>query len=123
MATPLLLAMSCTEVLTETQAPTSVGVIHARTPHPAEPTTPPKRDSFDKADQIELAELNAASGSSRSDTGKSSPVPPGELSPHAKWLAGVQFATMCWTLFLAGWNDGTTGPMLPRIQDHYHVSS
>lgn len=113
--------MSCTEVLTETQAPTSVGVIHARTPHPAEPTTPPKRDSFDKADQIELAELNGASGSSRPDTGKSSPVPPGELSPHAKWLAGVQFATMCWTLFLAGWNDGTTGPMLPRIQDHYHV--
>ena len=33
----------------------------------------------------------------------------------------VVFATMCGTLFLAGWNDGTTGPLLPRIQEVYHV--
>ena len=31
------------------------------------------------------------------------------------------FATMCGSLFLAGWNDGTTGPLLPRIQEVYHV--
>ncbi|KZT71856.1 MFS general substrate transporter [Daedalea quercina L-15889] len=28
---------------------------------------------------------------------------------------------MCLALFLAGWNDGTTGPLLPRIQKVYHV--
>ncbi|KAF7297160.1 MFS general substrate transporter [Mycena indigotica] len=33
----------------------------------------------------------------------------------------VQLATLCWTLFLAGWNDGTVGPLLPRIQQSYHV--
>jgi len=33
----------------------------------------------------------------------------------------VQFAAVCWCLFLAGWNDGTTGPLLPRIQEVYHV--
>lgn len=33
----------------------------------------------------------------------------------------VQFAALCWSLFLAGWNDGTTGPLLPRIQEVYHV--
>jgi hypothetical protein len=33
----------------------------------------------------------------------------------------VVFATMCGSLFLAGWNDGTTGPLLPRIQEVYHV--
>lgn len=33
----------------------------------------------------------------------------------------IQFATFCLTLFLGGWNDGTTGPMLPRIQEVYDV--
>ncbi|KAF8966641.1 MFS general substrate transporter [Flammula alnicola] len=37
-------------------------------------------------------------------------------------LARVQFVALCWTLFLAGWNDGTTGPLLPRIQEVYHVN-
>jgi hypothetical protein len=34
------------------------------------------------------------------------------------WL---KFITLCWTLFLTGWSDGTTGPLLPRIQEVYHV--
>ena len=33
----------------------------------------------------------------------------------------VQFAAVCWCPFLAGWNDGTTGLLLPRIQEVYHV--
>ncbi|KAI6043917.1 major facilitator superfamily domain-containing protein, partial [Pisolithus marmoratus] len=36
--------------------------------------------------------------------------------------AHIQFATLCWTLYLAGWNDGTTGPLLPRIQQVYNVN-
>lgn len=35
--------------------------------------------------------------------------------------ARIQFATLCWTLYLAGWNDGSTGPLLPRIQKVYNV--
>lgn len=35
--------------------------------------------------------------------------------------ARTQFATLCWTLYIAGWNDGTTGPLLPRIQKVYNV--
>ncbi|KAF9495023.1 MFS general substrate transporter [Pleurotus eryngii] len=35
--------------------------------------------------------------------------------------ARVQFATLCWCLFMAGWNDGTTGPLLPRIREVYNV--
>ncbi|KAK0454062.1 MFS general substrate transporter [Desarmillaria tabescens] len=34
----------------------------------------------------------------------------------------VQFAALCWCMFLAGWNDGTTGPLLPRIQEVYDVN-
>ncbi|EJD40210.1 MFS general substrate transporter [Auricularia subglabra TFB-10046 SS5] len=33
----------------------------------------------------------------------------------------IQFITLCLCLFLAGWNDGTTGPLLPRIQEYYHL--
>jgi hypothetical protein len=35
--------------------------------------------------------------------------------------ARIQFASLCWCLFLHGWNDGTTGPLLPRIRKVYHV--
>ncbi|EIW55070.1 MFS general substrate transporter [Trametes versicolor FP-101664 SS1] len=35
--------------------------------------------------------------------------------------ARIQFATLCWSIFVAGWNDGTTGPLLPRLQEVYHV--
>lgn len=33
----------------------------------------------------------------------------------------IQFATLLWPLFLAGWNDATTGPLLPRIREVYNV--
>ncbi|KAI0676404.1 MFS general substrate transporter [Trametes maxima] len=34
----------------------------------------------------------------------------------------IQFSTLCWSIFVAGWNDGTLGPLLPRLQEVYHVS-
>ncbi|KAJ7677594.1 major facilitator superfamily domain-containing protein [Mycena rosella] len=36
-------------------------------------------------------------------------------------LARVQTITLCWAVFLAGFNDGSLGPLLPRIQRVYHV--
>ncbi|KAG7092620.1 hypothetical protein E1B28_008963 [Marasmius oreades] len=36
--------------------------------------------------------------------------------------ARIQLATLFWTLFVAGWNDGTTGPLLPKVQQVYHVN-
>jgi len=42
-------------------------------------------------------------------------------NPTQRRRANIQFVTLCWTLFLAGWNDGTTGPLLPRIQKVYEV--
>lgn len=35
--------------------------------------------------------------------------------------AQIQFATLCWNMFLAGWNDASTGPLLPRIRQVYQV--
>lgn len=33
----------------------------------------------------------------------------------------VHFAALCWCIFLAGWNDGSTGPLLPIFQSNYRV--
>jgi fucose permease len=33
----------------------------------------------------------------------------------------IQFAAVCWNMFLVGWNDGTAGPLIPRLQVVYHV--
>ena len=46
-----------------------------------------------------------------------------QVAKAKQWKAHWQFVTLCWSLFLAGWNDGTTGPLLPRIQEVYHVST
>ncbi|KAF8628749.1 hypothetical protein AX15_003741 [Amanita polypyramis BW_CC] len=37
---------------------------------------------------------------------------------HQEW---IHFVALCWTMFLVGWNDGSTGPLLPRIQSVYRV--
>ncbi|KAI0316667.1 major facilitator superfamily domain-containing protein [Amylostereum chailletii] len=34
----------------------------------------------------------------------------------------LHITALCWTMFLVGWTDGTTGPLLPRIQDVYGVN-
>ncbi|PIL33534.1 MFS general substrate transporter [Ganoderma sinense ZZ0214-1] len=43
-------------------------------------------------------------------------------SQEMRWQANVMYASMLYTMLLSGWNDGTTGPLLPRIQAVYHVS-
>ena len=52
---------------------------------------------------------------------------PGDRSPAApqkvRVRLEVQYACLCLALFLAGWNDGTNGPLIPRIQSYYNVIS
>lgn len=33
----------------------------------------------------------------------------------------IQLVTLFWFLYLEGWNDGSNGPLLPRIQEVYGV--
>lgn len=40
-----------------------------------------------------------------------------------KKYSRIHMAALCWCFYLEGWNDGTTGPLLPRIQEFYNVSS
>ena len=37
-------------------------------------------------------------------------------------VAYTQFLALCLSLFVMGWTDGSTGPLLPRIQGFYYVS-
>ena len=60
-------------------------------------------------------ELLATSDSNRVPTMSS------ELERKYELRAHLQLLANCWSLFLAGWNDGTTGPLLPRMQEVYGV--
>lgn len=35
----------------------------------------------------------------------------------------IHMAALAWCFYLNGWNDGTIGPLLPRIQEYYNVRS
>ena len=78
---------------------------------------------------IELVELGrqATRGSHSSvlateTDGRSPTLSNSDVAKGKQWKAHIQFVTLCWTYFLAGWNDGTLGPLLPRIQEAYNVS-
>lgn len=118
--------MSQSEVQTAIEAtpPHPSLIIRARSPHLQEPTDSPDKEGKGSP-AIELVEL----GHKPSKDGASAatifaqydPPPPPTVSARARRKAHIQFVTLCWTLFTLGWNDGTTGPLLPRIQRVYHV--
>ncbi|KAI0032855.1 MFS general substrate transporter [Vararia minispora EC-137] len=72
-------------------------------------------------DDVELQELPATSIENQSDRDAAAALPPPDPFVTHKALANAQYAALCWSLFMAGWNDGTTGPLLPRIREVYHV--
>ncbi|EJD07347.1 MFS general substrate transporter [Fomitiporia mediterranea MF3/22] len=43
-------------------------------------------------------------------------------TPAMIWKARIDFAALCFTLFLAGWDSGTAGPLIPRFQLFYNVN-
>lgn len=119
--------MSLTEVYTVTRdsrgktASNSSLSVHACLPRPIQDIDDVPKVVDGRGD-IELARLDAVQGASHSnDTTSSKIVSPSDLSRQSR-KAHIQFATLCFTLFLAGWNDGTTGPLLPTMQSYYHVS-
>ncbi|KAK0482205.1 MFS general substrate transporter [Armillaria novae-zelandiae] len=76
-------------------------------------TPTPVRDTSDAEKQIPPENANL-------DTKLEADLPQ-EATPK-DYIVHVQFAALCWSMFLAGWNDGTTGPLLPRIQEVYNVN-
>lgn len=109
--------------------------IRSRSPHPAEGKDIAPRASLQydpDSSPAEVIELEA--GPSKTNSSKAGSISEAviidETSPKSisgvnrnavRWKARLQFFSVCFCLFVAGWNDGTTGPLLPRIQQVYHV--
>ena len=70
---------------------------------------------------IELSEVNPAPSQEHKESVPDGKNSVSEASKSTALRARIQFLTLCWTLFLIGWSDGSTGPLLPRIQSVYHV--
>ncbi|KAG9074559.1 hypothetical protein FRC06_010606 [Ceratobasidium sp. 370] len=68
---------------------------------------------------IEMDTLGTPKASSVASTSVAPEVPAWNMSPKKEWTA-ISTCFIC--LFLAGWNDATTGPLLPTIQAFYHVN-
>ncbi|KIO25300.1 hypothetical protein M407DRAFT_25416 [Tulasnella calospora MUT 4182] len=81
----------------------------------------PRKTSFNQ--EIELTELRDVKRDSRGNEG--SVVSAAKALEPVRQLSvakeRVYLAVLCWGAIVAGWNDGTLGPLLPRIQEHYHV--
>lgn len=56
------------------------------------------------------------------ESGQTLAAPDPALAAAHKRKSLVHFAALCGCLFVNGWNDATTGPMLPRVQEKYGVS-
>ncbi len=48
--------------------------------------------------------------------------PPRATAKAMRRQKSIQFAALCMALYMAGWSDATAGPLIPRLQEVYHVS-
>ena len=92
-----------------------------------------KRSSTADSHTVKLGTATAVEGVYVISSENQSPVPSGRQSPHAenqefdvitaqmRKRERIVMAAMCFSLFLAGWNDAAIGPLLPRIQEVYGV--
>lgn len=86
------------------------------------------RKSDKEPEELELTERTADPSAASSALGATAgqEVDPATMVdpslPSTKLRERIQFFSLCYAMFLLGWNDGTTGPLLPRIQEVYHVT-
>jgi hypothetical protein len=73
------------------------------------------------AEEIELSEANARPMPPEQQRSVVEVLDVSKTSKPFTLRARIQFFSLCWAIFLAGWSDSSTGPLLPRIQSHYHV--
>ncbi|KAJ3538632.1 hypothetical protein NM688_g6488 [Phlebia brevispora] len=111
------------EVVHDSHSSTPAGSLSIRAGYPPSPVLDnPAPKTREKAEDVELAVLSRLGNNSGSQTVPESITgTPPSMPVNAAKTARIQFATLCCALYLVGWNDGTTGPLLPRIQSNYQV--
>ena len=92
-----------------------------------------ERSSTNDNRPVKLGKATAVEGVHAIYAENQSPISSGRQSPHAgtqefdaitpqmRKSERIVIAAMCFSLFLAGWNDAAIGPLLPRIQEVYGV--
>ncbi|KAF8714701.1 tetracycline resistance protein, partial [Rhizoctonia solani] len=96
----------------------------------ASPLQPPERDlgraiATDREPQLQSNEYGIEMGTLSGNTAKCSTLSLNSessewnMSTKKEWIA---IAACCWSVFSVGWNDATTGPLLPAFQVHYGVN-
>lgn len=80
-------------------------------------------DNIGKASDREGLEPVSSTPVNESEDGTSerSHITASQARVH-RWKNNLHFAALCYSYFLEGWNDGSLGPLLPRIQQYYNVS-
>ncbi|KIM86005.1 hypothetical protein PILCRDRAFT_816545 [Piloderma croceum F 1598] len=86
--------------------------------HPKSPQTQPSASAVGLNGILENIEMKDRTVTTKTAAPSTASV--SNTNAH-RVRANIQFISLCYSLFLAGWNGGTTGPLLPRIQEVYHV--
>ena len=74
----------------------------------------------DKGDGVAVAVLRDEKASDSASVA-SSQIFPANPTPEQNRKRHVHFITLCACFILEGWHDGSLGPLLPRIQQTFHV--
>ncbi|KAH7343201.1 major facilitator superfamily domain-containing protein [Rhizoctonia solani] len=67
---------------------------------------------------VEMSTLRDGVAATSGSTIQAPEVPAWTMSLRNEWIA---ISACCECMFLGGWNDATTGPLLPTIQNYYQV--
>ncbi|KAF7320610.1 hypothetical protein HMN09_00145600 [Mycena chlorophos] len=73
--------------------------------------------NLERVNPVPTGIRNDGAGDEREDV----VVTPAPQTPAQRRMELVQLAVLCWAMFVAGWNDASLGPLIPRIQEQYHL--
>ena len=81
----------------------------------------PRPSALKYSEDLGLTNASVTNSTGRESLGCDIHMTPEMKSKTLKSREYIQFITLCWFIYLEGWNDGTNGPLLPRIQRVYGV--
>ncbi|KAG1800264.1 MFS general substrate transporter [Suillus plorans] len=82
---------------------------------------PPCKLDLTESVTVDAIELSPVTPIDKHDYDSESPSVLSARSRTQRTREKIQFVTLCWFVYLEGWNDGSNGPLLPRIQKVYGV--
>ncbi|KAG8745884.1 hypothetical protein FRC12_014421, partial [Ceratobasidium sp. 428] len=100
---------------TSNSCPNENGIKRSASPGSSEATRHPQDQEAIEMDVFSSRRTDSIQTVTNSHT----EIPAWNLSLKKEWTA---ISACCLCMFLGGWNDATTGPLLPNFQERYHVN-